>query len=116
MRTILISISGNYRKNRRPKFLHVSHISLLTIIRDVRLRDVDRCNWHGQYLNGYSLPLPFAVKMVFLFAELDEDASANAVGDNIAEDGEMGLFDVFRSIDEPAREAGEHMFKVVVSG
>ena len=71
-----------------------------------------------------ALPLPFAVKTVFLLTELEEDASANAVGDNIADDGEMGLFDVlFRefvfdvpSIDEPAIEAGEHIFNVVVSG
>jgi len=71
-----------------------------------------------------ALPLPFAVNTVFLLTELEEDASANAVGDNIADDGEMGLVDVlFRellfdvpSIEEPAIEAGEHIFNVVVSG
>ena len=71
-----------------------------------------------------ALPLPFAVKTVFLLTELEEDASANAVGDNIADDGEIGLVDVlFRellfdvpSIEEPAMDAGEHIFNVVVSG
>ena len=71
-----------------------------------------------------ALPLPFAVNTVFLFTELEEDASANAVGDNIADDGEIGLVDVlFRellfdvpSIEEPAMDAGEHIFNVVVSG
>ena len=68
--------------------------------------------------------MPFAVKIVFLLIELEDDASANAVGDSIADDGDMGALDVFRpellfdvpSIEEPAIEAGEHMFNVVVSG
>ena len=67
-----------------------------------------------------NLPFPFAVNMVFLLTELEEDASANAVGDSIESDGEMGLVNVLLfdapSIDEPAIEAGEHMFSVVVSG
>ena len=75
-----------------------------------------------------SLPLPFAVKTVFLLTELEEDASAKAVGDNIADDGERGWADVLDMfvgaelafdiplIDEPAIETGEQMLNVVVSG
>ena len=71
-------------------------------------------------INTRNLPFPFAVKTVFLLTELEEDASANAVGDSIAEDGDIGFTNVLLfdapSIDEPASEAGEHIFNVVVSG
>ena len=77
-----------------------------------------------QIITDSTLPLPFAVKIVFLLIELEEDASAKAVGDSIADDGDIGAFDVLRaellfdvpSIEEPAIEAGEHIFNVVVSG